>query len=70
MLGDGAGVLVPHADPAAIAAALHRVLSAPATAAAMIASAARIAPSLEWNAIADRYLQVAGSVLSHRSKVA
>jgi polysaccharide biosynthesis protein PslF len=70
MLGDGAGVLVPHADPAAIAAAIHRVLCAPAAAAAMTAAAARIAPGLEWNAIADRYLHVAGSVLSHRSKVA
>jgi glycosyltransferase involved in cell wall biosynthesis len=70
LLGDGAGVLVPHADPAAIAAALCRVLSEPATAAAMTAGAARIAPTLKWPAIAGQYLQVAGSVLSRRSQVA
>lgn len=70
LLGDGAGVLVPHADPVAIAAALRRVLSEPAAAAAMVAGAARIAPALQWPAIAGQYLQVAGSVLSRRARVA
>jgi glycosyltransferase involved in cell wall biosynthesis len=70
LLADGAGTLVPHADPGAITAALYRVLSEPAQAAAMIAGATRIAPTLKWPAIADRYLRLAGSLLSHRARVA
>ncbi len=70
LLGDGAGVLVPHADPAAIAAALRRVLSEPADAAAMVAGAARIAPTLQWPTIVGQYLQLAAAVLDRRSQVA
>jgi glycosyltransferase involved in cell wall biosynthesis len=70
LLGEGAGVTVPHADPAAIAATLLRVLSEPAQAAAMIAAAARIAPTLAWPAIADRYLHLAGTLLSRPARVA
>jgi glycosyltransferase involved in cell wall biosynthesis len=70
LLGDGAGVLVPHADPVAIAAALLRVLSEPAETAAMIASAARIAPTLGWPAVADRYLRLADALLSRPARAA
>ena len=70
LLGDGAGVTVLRADPAAIAAALLRMLSEPAQAAATTAPAARIAPELAWPAIADRYLQLAGTLLSRPARVA
>jgi glycosyltransferase involved in cell wall biosynthesis len=70
LLADGAGTLVPHADPGAIASALHRVLAEPAHAAAMVAGAARLAPTLRWPAIADRYLQVVDSALSRHAQAA
>jgi polysaccharide biosynthesis protein PslF len=70
LLADGAGTLVPHADPEAIATALHRVLAEPAHAAAMVACAARIAPTLRWPAIADRYLQAVDSALSRHAHAA
>jgi len=70
LLADGAGALVPHADPEAIAAALRRVLAEPAHAAAMVAGAARIAPTLRWPAIADRYLQVVDSALARHAQAA
>jgi glycosyltransferase involved in cell wall biosynthesis len=70
LLANGAGVLVPHGDPAAIGAALRRVLTEPANAAAMVAAAARIAPTLGWPAIAGQYLQIAGALVAHRTEVA
>lgn len=68
LLADGAGTLVPHADPAAIGAAIGRVLTEPGHARAMIASAARIAPTLEWSAVAERYLQLSDE-LARRAAV-
>jgi glycosyltransferase involved in cell wall biosynthesis len=70
LLADGAGTLVPHADPEAIAIALHRVLAEPAHAVAMVAGAARIAPTLRWPAIADQYLRVVDSTLSRHAQAA
>jgi len=70
LLADGAGALVPHADPEAIAAAVRRVLAEPAHAAAMVAAAARIAPTLRWPAIADRYLHVVESALARHAQAA
>jgi len=70
LLADGAGALVPHADPEAIAIALRRVLAEPAHAVAMVASAARIAPTLRWPAIADQYLRVVDSTLSRHVQAA
>lgn len=70
LLAGGAGVLVPHGDPVAIGAALHRVLTEPARAATMVAAAARIAPTLSWPAIAERYLQIAGGLLGRPAEAA
>ena len=63
LLADGVGFLVPHACPDAIRAALHRVLTQPAYAAGMVANAARVAPTLHWLAVADRYRAVAEALL-------
>ena len=63
LLADGVGRLVPHAAPTEIGAALYQVLTEPAYAAGMVANAARIAPSLHWSAVADRYRDVAEGVL-------
>ncbi|HEY2672528.1 MAG TPA: glycosyltransferase [Rugosimonospora sp.] len=70
LLADGAGTLVPHGDPQAIGAAVHRVLTDPAHGAAMTARAARIAPSLDWAGVADRYWQVAEGLTGRQVGVA
>jgi glycosyltransferase involved in cell wall biosynthesis len=70
LLADGAGTLVPHGDPQAIGAAVHRLLTDPAHGAAMTARAARIAPSLDWAGVADRYWQVAEGLIGRQVGVA
>jgi glycosyltransferase involved in cell wall biosynthesis len=67
LLSSGAGVLVPPHDPAAIATALRQVLTDPDLYDDLTAEAARIAPTLLWPAVADRYRDTAGAVLGRRS---
>ena len=55
MLADGTGLLVPHRDARAISAAIRRVLTEPGLAESMEHRAAQIAPTLDWEAVADRY---------------
>ncbi|ANZ41855.1 hypothetical protein BBK82_43930 [Lentzea guizhouensis] len=55
LLADGAGLLVPHRDPAAIAAALRRVLTEPGLAAGMRERSAGLSAALNWPAVASRY---------------
>ncbi|MFC3688997.1 glycosyltransferase [Aquipuribacter hungaricus] len=62
LLGDGTGLLVPREDPAAIAAALRRVLTEPGTAARMTRLAEAKAPELVWPAVAARYREIAAAV--------
>jgi glycosyltransferase involved in cell wall biosynthesis len=69
LLGTGAGLLVPTRDPAAIGAALHRVLTDPEQSLRMSAEAARLAPALGWPAVADRYRTVVGDLLENRTPV-
>ena len=57
-LASGAGVVVPHGDPAAMADAIRSVVCDPDLLARMTAEARRIAPSLSWAAVADRYAQL------------
>ena len=59
LLASGAGIVVDHDDPDAMALALRRVLTQPELAASMAAEASRIAPSLGWSVIAGRYLEIA-----------
>lgn len=59
LLADGTGLVVPQADPAAIEAALRRVLSEPGLAGEMAGRAGRKAPELFWSAVAARYLSIA-----------
>jgi glycosyltransferase involved in cell wall biosynthesis len=63
LLATGAGILVPQRDPAAISAALRRVLTEPALAAGMRSEAHRLAPGLLWSAVADQYMGLADAVL-------
>jgi glycosyltransferase involved in cell wall biosynthesis len=59
LLASGAGIVVDHDDPDAMALALRRVLTRPELAASMAAEASRLAPSLGWSVIASRYLELA-----------
>ena len=49
LLSSGAGLVVDHDDPDAMALALRRVLTRPELAANMAAEASRLAPSLGWS---------------------
>jgi glycosyltransferase involved in cell wall biosynthesis len=70
LLADGAGRLVPHRDVDAMAEALRAVLTRPDLAASMSAAADRIAPGLEWSAVADSYRRLAGSLIGARTRIA
>jgi glycosyltransferase involved in cell wall biosynthesis len=59
LLSGGAGVVVGHRDPQALAAALRAVLTDPALRGRLTAAALQLAPSLFWSAVADRYVALA-----------
>jgi glycosyltransferase involved in cell wall biosynthesis len=60
LLSGGAGLVVPHRNPAAIAGALRTVLTRPDIAAAMSSAAAAASPGLRWSTVAEQYRQLAG----------
>jgi len=62
LLGSGAGLLVDHDDPDAMAAAIRQVLCEPALAASMTSRAAALAPELIWSAVAARYCELASDL--------
>ncbi len=66
LLASGAGIVVPQRDPRALAAAIRAVVSDPDRAAAMAAEARRLAPSLSWASVAERYEAVATALCVDR----
>jgi polysaccharide biosynthesis protein PslF len=70
LLSDGAGLVVPHRDPAAIADALRQVLTRPDRAAAMARAAAAAAPELSWSSVAAQYRQLATRLIADAAAVA
>jgi glycosyltransferase involved in cell wall biosynthesis len=66
LLGSGAGIVVGHDDPDALASALRQVLTQPCLAGAMAAEARRLAPEMAWPAIANAYLRLTHRVLTQR----
>jgi glycosyltransferase involved in cell wall biosynthesis len=66
LLGTGAGLLVPHKDPAAIAEALRTLLTRRTVAAGMTKAAVATAPELLWPAVAARYRDLAERLIRAR----
>jgi polysaccharide biosynthesis protein PslF len=65
LLADGPGLLVPHQDPDAMAAAVRRVLAQPGLAGRLTGLAG--GPTLRWPAVAARYQSLAGRLLTARA---
>jgi polysaccharide biosynthesis protein PslF len=63
LLAGGAGLVVPHRDPAAIAAALMSVLTQADLLATMASAAAATAPGLLWPAVAGQYRELAARLI-------
>jgi glycosyltransferase involved in cell wall biosynthesis len=63
LLAGGAGLVVPHRDPAAIAAALRSVITRGDVLASMASAAAATAPQLLWPAIAGQYRELVGRLI-------
>ncbi|GIJ33116.1 glycosyltransferase [Micromonospora sediminimaris] len=55
LLTGGPGLVVPHQDPAALAAAIRRILNEPGLAARLASRARPLAADLRWPAVAVRY---------------
>jgi len=66
LLASGAGIVVAHDDPDALASALRRVLTEPRLAGAMAAEARRLASEMTWPIVASAYLRLAHRALAQR----
>jgi glycosyltransferase involved in cell wall biosynthesis len=67
LLASGAGAVVAHDDPDALAAVLHTLLTKPEVADAMAAEATRLAPSMAWPVVAGAYLTLSHALLSEHA---
>jgi glycosyltransferase involved in cell wall biosynthesis len=63
-LASGAGLLVPHGDPGAIAAALRSMITRRDVMARITAAATATAPQLQWPVIADQYRELTGRLIT------
>ena len=66
LLNSGAGIVVGHDDPDALASALRRILTQPRLAGAMAAEARRLAPEMAWPVVAGAYLKLAHGICAKR----
>ncbi|WP_425437749.1 glycosyltransferase [Mycobacterium neglectum] len=66
LLASGAGIVVDHDDPDALALALRRIITDPRVAGSMAAEARRLAPTMSWRVIAGAYVRLAHRVLAER----
>jgi glycosyltransferase involved in cell wall biosynthesis len=66
LLNSGAGIVVDHDDPVALASALRQIVTQPRLAGSMAAEARRRAPEMAWQVVASAYLRLAQCVLAER----
>jgi glycosyltransferase involved in cell wall biosynthesis len=66
LLATGAGIVVDHDDPDALASALRQVLTQPRLAGSMAGEARRLAPEMAWSVVAGSYLRLANRLLAER----
>jgi glycosyltransferase involved in cell wall biosynthesis len=70
LLSGGAGIVVPHRDPTAIANALRVVLTQRDVAASMSDAARVAAPELRWSVVAQKYRELATRLIANAAVVA
>ena len=70
LLGSGAGIVVPHANPVALADAIRLILSDDDALTSMAAEARRLAPSLSWSAVARQYVDLTDELVPAGAAVA
>lgn len=70
LLTDGPGLVVPYGNPAALAAAVRRILTEPGLAEELTARTRAVAPTMLWPAVAAQYDRLAYRLLATRSPVA
>ena len=70
LLGDGAGIVVPHRDPVALANAIRAMVMDPNLLRDATARAQRLAPSMSWARVADSYATLARALLATIESVA
>ena len=64
LLSSGAGIVVPHADPVALADAIRSIVSSDGEIlASMSAEARRLAPSLSWSVVAEQYARLSTEIV-------
>jgi glycosyltransferase involved in cell wall biosynthesis len=66
LLTDGPGLLVPHRKPVALAAAIRRILTKPALATTLLERNGHAGPALRWPDVAQRYHQLATTLVAAR----
>ncbi len=70
LLTDGPGLLVPHRDPVALAAAVRRVLTEPGLADELTGRTHALASAPLWPSVAARYAALVGSLPAERPTAA
>lgn len=70
LLRSGAGIVVPHQNPKAMAQAIRSIVEEPERLASMTVEAHRLAPSLSWTAVADRYAVLTDELVAAGQSVA
>ncbi|MEV4518100.1 glycosyltransferase [Dactylosporangium sp. NPDC049525] len=66
LLADGPGLVVPHQDPAAMAAAVRRILTEPGLAAELTGRGRTLSAAARWPVVAQRYADLARSLVHAR----
>jgi glycosyltransferase involved in cell wall biosynthesis len=66
LLSSGAGMVVDHDDPAALAAALRQIITQPRLSGSMAAAARDRAPEMAWPVVAAAYITLAQRLVGQR----